>query len=470
MEEQHNKTSRISLPLDPSRWAQEQWGKTDLGDARRTKRAVKLGAMIAKDSAASLPKQMQGWGDLKAAYRLLNEEDVTHTAVCTPHWQQTRRLAEQEHGQHVLFIQDTTTLDFSSQRSIEGLGYTGEHGYGAEMHSCLATIPSTNTPRILGIARQTLWSRPTLGLTKDTKAERNKRRTEADVWAETLEAIGPAPKDVAWVSIGDRGSDVFSYVRRARALFWHCLLRVTQNRRIMTASGDRHHGKIWIRAQAAMAEKIVTLRGREGTHKREVTLSVVWEAVELLPPCNRGKQEREGPGIPGWMIRCWNDDEALEWILFSTVPILKEADALMQIGWYEQRWLIEEYHKCLKTGCNAEARQLTRADALFALFGFLGITAVRLLQLRSLARMTPDVLAKDHLDHELLELMAHASRHNPETLTVKQFWYSVAKLGGFLGRRHDGEPGWQTIWKGWQQLSLISMGAEWMRERYERCG
>jgi hypothetical protein len=40
------------------------------------------------------------------------------------------------------------------------------------------------------------------------------------------------------------------------------------------------------------------------------------------------------------------------------------------------------------------------------------------------------------------------------TLTVDpqtpayEFWREVAKLGGFLARRRDGEPGWQTLWRG----------------------
>jgi len=92
---------------DPVQWAEAQWGNAELGDRRRTRRAVRLGAAIAAQSAASLPKQTQRWSDLKAAYRLLNEEDVTHTKLSMPHWQATRTQAEMMRRRVVLFVQDT---------------------------------------------------------------------------------------------------------------------------------------------------------------------------------------------------------------------------------------------------------------------------------------------------------------------------------------------------------------------------
>lgn len=65
---------------DLEKWASQQWGQAQLGDVRRNQRAVKIGQAIANNPDASLPEQMGSWGELKAAYRLLNEEDVTHKA------------------------------------------------------------------------------------------------------------------------------------------------------------------------------------------------------------------------------------------------------------------------------------------------------------------------------------------------------------------------------------------------------
>jgi hypothetical protein len=71
----------LSSLSDPLRWAQQQWSATALGDARRTRRAVQLGAALASRPDDSLPEQTGSWGAVKAAYRLLNEPEVTYTAL-----------------------------------------------------------------------------------------------------------------------------------------------------------------------------------------------------------------------------------------------------------------------------------------------------------------------------------------------------------------------------------------------------
>lgn len=79
----------LSSFSDPVCWAQQQWSTAALGDVRRTRRAVQLGAALAACPEANLPQQTGSWGELKAAYRLLHEPDVTHTALSEPHWQAT---------------------------------------------------------------------------------------------------------------------------------------------------------------------------------------------------------------------------------------------------------------------------------------------------------------------------------------------------------------------------------------------
>jgi hypothetical protein len=456
---------------DPVQWAEAQWGDTELGDRRRTSRAVRLGAAIAAQSAASLPKQTQQWGELKAAYRLLNQEDVTFVSLSKPHWQITRRHAEGMQGAVVLFVQDTTELDFTSHPGLTGAGYTGSDGtgHGFVLHSCLAVLPEEHNPEILGIAHQTVWTRDAIYRRSETKITRQKRRSEADIWAETVEAIGHAPDGATWVSVGDRGSDVFSYVRRTRDAGWHCLLRVTQDRRTITEQGMPRRLKQDIRSRPAQTTKEVTLRGRDGKPTRSVMLHVAWMSLTLQPPANR-PEKHELPQ-PGWCIRCWNDNEQMEWILFSTLPVEHAHDALERISWYEHRWLIEEYHKCLKTGCAIEKRQLTTSGGLLALLGFLALTAVRLLQLRGLARTNPEGPAHEAgVEPLFLRLIAARLNRDPATLTIAQFWRGVAMLGGFIGRKSDGDPGWQTLWDGWRRLQDMEWGAHWMESQQQKCG
>lgn len=453
---------------NPPQWAAQQWQQANLGDARRNARAIRLGAALAAEPEASLPAQTNCWSELKAAYRLLNEPDITHRALSEPHWQATRTQAALSGPSVVLFIQDTSELDFTHHAQTQGLGHIGDtNGRGFLLHSTLAVCPTGDHPEILGLAAQQVWTRQHVHKGKETRTQRRARRSECDVWAETIEAIGAPPAAETaptWVSVGDRGSDVFSYLRRARVQGWHCLVRLCQDRNIQTPTGEPAKLKSWARSLIPQARKQIQLRGRDGLPKRRIDLQVAWEELRICAP-RLGPERQEAP-IDGWCLRCWENPEhtpagakSLEWILLSTLPVTTAESALEQLDWYACRWVIEEYHKCLKTGCAIEQRQLKTAQGLLAVLGFLAIVAVRLLQLRALSRSAPEQPAATVVPPLLLKvLVARLDLPTPE-LSLRQFWRAVAHLGGFIGRKSDGDPGWQTLWRGWRRLQDLCWGA-----------
>ena len=149
----------------------------------------------------------------------------------------------------------------------------------------------------------------------------------------------------------------------------------------------------------------------------------------------------------------------LEWILFTTVPVTDVESVRLVVDWYTHRWVIEEYHKCLKSGCGLEKRQLTTASGLKRLLGFLALVAVRLLQLHHLSRNHPQRLASTVVPTQMLKVLVALFGLPDAQLTMLEFWRAVASLGGFIGRQSDGEPGWQTLWRGWQRLQDICWGA-----------
>jgi hypothetical protein len=438
---------------DVAAWAQAQWGQAALGDTRRQARAVRLGAAMATLPAGSLPKQTQGWGDLKAAYRLLNEPEVTHAALSTPHWEQTRSAAAG--AAPVLFIQDTTEVDFSAHKQTSGLGPIGNGGgRGFEVQSCLAVRPTMPAPTVLGLAYQRPWVRGAPHRGRETRRQRWQRDRESAIWGQTLAAIGTPPPGATWVSVSDRGSDGYGYVRQARDLGWHCVLRLCHDRLVPARDGQSAHLRRWARALPAQAEQALVLRTRPGQPRRTVRLRLAWAPLALGPACKG--PERQGTPVAGWCLRCWGEE--LEWLLFSTLPIPDAATAQRYAQWYGLRSLIEEYHKCLKTGCRLEARQLTTGHGLLALLGLLGIVAVRLLHLRMLSRQTPDQPAAAVVPDVLLTVLSAQLRLPRQTLTLHQFYRGVARMGGFLGRASDGDPGWQTLWLGWQRLQDLTTG------------
>jgi hypothetical protein len=442
------------------KWSEDQWLYSNLGDKRRNTRAVKLGINLMTNPKASLSKQTHSWGDLKAAYRLFKEKDITYEKLQTPHRKNTIKEASSVNDKNVvLFIQDTSEIDYSSLKETKNLGSIGDNrGKGYMLHSCLSVIPYNN-PEILGIAMQTAWTRnEKIYSGNETRIQRRKRKTEGDIWKTTIENIGLAPsleKSPYWVSVGDRGNDIFDFFLASKSLNWHYLVRLCQNRKIEIK--ENKYLKCFIREQSSKTTKTIEMRGRNGKPKRIIETKVTWDQVTILPP--KIDKHKKLSSVKGWVIRVWNDEENLEWILFSSLPIEDNESALEKIDWYSKRWLIEEYHKCLKTGCNIEKSQLKTFESLLSLLGFLAIIALRLLQIRTLSRLPNKYLAKDKVPQLMLKILCRKFNLSVEKLTIKDFWIKLARLGGFLGRKSDGDPGWQTLWTGWIQLQTMTDGA-----------
>lgn len=436
-------------------WARQQWQGVELGDKRRNARAVKTGTQMAAHPAASIPQQFPNWPDLKATYRLLHAPGVTHETLSRPHWLAVRQAAETSHGP-VLFIKDDSSLDFS-QRQATGLGRISNISQGLILHSCLAVVPGT-PPQILGLAHQKVWARtgpPHKG--RETMAEQYHRKgKETENWFGCLEQIGTVPHGACWVSVSDRGSDIFDYLRRATEQGWQCLYRMAHNRKIVKEDGDYGRLRDWLQTVPPAAEETLELRTRGDRAARQVVLSLAWGHTRIAPTTVSYQERRHAP-VDVWVLHAYEDappagEPPVEWWLLSTLPIENAQQAHERMQWYRQRWLIEEYHKALKTGCGIEASQLKEGQAIMGLLGFLSIIAVRLLQLRDWARNEPEMLASRVVDHQLLTFLCQLRKKDAVQMTVYQFWREVAKLGGFIGRKSDGEPGWQTLWRGWNYL------------------
>ena len=133
-----------------------------------------------------------------------------------PHLAQCR--AEAARHPIVLMVHDDTTLDFSTHRRLQGAGRVGDdRGTGFLAHSCLAVLPSGET---LGLVHQTIWARLPKGVTRQTR--------ESGVWAETVKTIGPPPAGSLFVSVGDRGADVFEHLESVRDTGWDAVVRAAQ--------------------------------------------------------------------------------------------------------------------------------------------------------------------------------------------------------------------------------------------------
>jgi Transposase DNA-binding/Transposase Tn5 dimerisation domain len=444
--------------LDPQRWAKITFGSARLKDIRRTKRAVITATQMARDASASLPHQMQTWKDVKALYRLLDETDVTFEALIEPHSQQTRAAVEAESV--VLLVQDTTEIDLSHRTKIAGIGQIGNaKGRGMLLQTVLAVVPQTRA--ILGCPAQKPFVRMPAPQKEQRYQRRHREQRETDVWMEMVEQIGSLNSTSMIVHVGDRGADMFPFFRACLGTQPHFVVRAAQNRRIAPQEQEIGHLLDQVRAWPSQGDHPFVVPASHGRIGRETKLSISFGQASILPPWNDPRGSKES--LPLWVVRVWEwegpeGEEPLEWILLTSVPVNNHEQAWQCVDWYRCRWIVEDYHQCLKTGCRIEERQVQSLDRLKRLLGLLSPVAVRLLQLRAFSQETPDRPASQVLEAEVVAIIATRTAHPSSALTIKAFWTEVARMGGYLARSGDGPPGWKTLWKGWLQLQTLLEG------------
>jgi len=443
-------------------WAKQQFGEVALGDRRRNQRAQKMAAQMAREPLGSLPKQMKSWEAQKSAYRFLDNDAVSHKMLSEPHWKRTREESRQT-GSVILMVQDFTELNYENHPATEGLGpLTNPFMQGLWVHNTLAILPQER--RVLGLAYQQVWSREKrIYKGYESKAARRKRANRQSLrWVQAVEAVGKPPDQVKWVHVADRESDAFELFETILKTGADFCIRLVQERRLVEWTPEQPVYLLKkVRGLPEMGHRTLDIPASPGQVARQARLAVSWQSVTLRKPRNTPGEERY---VTAWVVRTWEKDpppdiDPIEWILITSVPIQSLSDALERIEWYTCRWIVEEYHRCLKSGCNIEKSQLRHAERLQRLLAFLSILAVRLLQLRDLSRSTPHLLAIQHVDPLLVQIIALRSNKSPNNLSLGLFWMEVAKLGGFPARKSDGYPGWLRLWRGWLQLLDIAEGA-----------
>jgi Transposase DNA-binding/Transposase Tn5 dimerisation domain len=449
--------SRLIMP--PRAWATSNFGACVLGDERRTRRLIGMATAMMRTPNVSLPKQLHSPKALKAAYRLLGDDAIAPAAISQGHWEQTRQAMGRQ--PLVLLIQDTTVADFTAHPQTQGLGPIGDgRGRGFLLQSVLAVVPD---PReVLGLAYHEPFLRQPAPA-HDNSSRRKRRARESDVWWRAARVVGPPPPGCQWVHVGDRGSDLYEFLAECRTQRCEFLVRVAQDRRVTTPDETQSYLLTFAAGlPTADTQRLVHLSARHGQQARDARLLLSYSPVTLQPPV---QGPRRGAPLAAWVIRVWEPDppagvEAVEWVLLTSVPTTTREAAWERVDWYRCRWLIEEYHQCLKTGCRLEQRQLQDYAGLTRGLAVLAPIAVRLLQLRELARRCPERLATATLPRELVVLVATLAELPLETLTVGRFWRAVAGYGGYLGRKGDGPPGWQTLWHGWLYIQTLLEGAQ----------
>ena len=437
---------------------------------------IKLAVQVAARPDGSTPDQTETWGDLKAAYRLFDADDVSFQGIIEPHCRHTREDCRP--GDVKLILNDTTELDYTSQRQTLGLGQIGDGGgRGFFVHSGL--MVDATTGRTDGMAGQEIFHRPLRG--KKKKGAKNTRRRSANresaVWGRLIDRIGPPPPGVTWIHVCDRGADDYEVFLRAVHNGCGFVIRAAQRRRkVQTLDGRTLPLAQFLDELPTHGEREVAVKATFKQPARSARVALRFSEVLLPVPSVITPWIREHRPSEPLRVRVVElreiappkNCQPVRWILYTTEPVGDIAAANRIIGFYEQRPTIEDYHKCYKTGCRVEARQYETSERLERVAGLLSVVAVRLLQMRTAARENPDAPAEEVAPKAWIDML-HAVRKIPASrkLTIREFVRQLAGLGGHLLRKCDGEPGWITIWRGYEKLQLLLRGAQAM---HKRCG
>lgn len=468
-------------------FGETHFGKAELGDKRRTKRLVLVADALVRYPGGTLPEKLKAAGELDALYHLMKQATVTHQTVLAPHLALTRERISQRSGV-TLVIHDTTELDFSSRRTLKNLGQIGNGSHrGYLCHNSLAVDPATR--EVLGLTNQILHRRATVSKSETAAERRQRANRESLLWLSGVKNL-PASKDL--IDVCDRGADSFEFLEHELRSGRRFVIRSGQDRAIYPGPDAKQHTMLYAYARTLppIAETthhlptrtlVKRLKRKGPTHEvrreqREALLNVSAAYIDLRPPKRKhGNHGSERLGV--WLIRVWEPNppagqEPLEWFLFTNQVIESPDDAVEVAGWYECRWIVEEYHKAKKTGCRIENPQFHSEERLEPMIALLSVVALSLLNLRELSRQADAKQrpATDVISAEYVE-MPSAWRHKctKPNWSIYEFCYALARLGGHLNRKCDGLPGWLTLWRGWHQLQAMLDGARALKKLDKRC-
>jgi hypothetical protein len=356
-------------------WAQEQFEGARLGDVRRVRRATCIAERLLESPGSSLPALFDRRYDVKAAYALFAHRQATPDALQEGHRSQLRPVLAS--GRTILLAEDTTTFSWTGNAPRSGLGSIarGEEGQqGFHVHSALAIewvqerAPAEGQSRpallVLGLADQQYFPRSegkTRRAEADSKAAKARPR-ESEVWSYTTLRLGEAPAGVRWIRVCDREADIYEFLLLCQEWGHGFLVRATQDRTLEWEAAQSRSRRLFAHLRSLPAEGgfCLELRARPQHPAREAVLSVAFGEVTLRSPQRPGKSPGGLPGVRCTAVRVWEADPPaqkvpLEWMLLCDQPVRSAAEAVACARQYSGRWLIEEYHKVLKSGLGRNA-------------------------------------------------------------------------------------------------------------------
>jgi hypothetical protein len=441
------------------KWAACELAQIDLGDGRRNKRLIRIVEDLSAQPDSSVAQASGSVAATKAAYNLWKSPYIQADDIRASHRASTiERIKKNE---IVLAIQDTTNIDLTSHPATTGVGYLDHRkSSGLKVHSTLA-VSSNGVP--LGIIEQQVWAREpeNLGIAKKRR-QRETKQKESQRWLEGLENTqNLIPPSIKVITIGDSEADIFDLFSLKRRENSHLLIRGTHNRKVDHCAKYLH---LAIRQIQPSGTLTVEVKRSPEHSARLAKLTIRFASFDIQVPSHHiGRLQLKPVRLQVILVTEENPPPATNpiiWLLITSLEINSLEDAAKCVQWYSSRWLIERYHYTLKSGCGIEKLQLSTARRLNMALATYTIVAWRLLWLTYQARVNPDLPCDAVLELNEWQSLCATIHNNPippeKPPSLHDAVRMIATLGGFLGRKSDGEPGVKTIWRGLRRLHDIA--------------
>jgi IS4 transposase len=442
----------------------------DLGDKRLNRRTRRLLEKLGRNPSASIPAACGAWKEVKAAYRLLDNEKVDGQKILEPHYGCTGERMQRESV--ILCIQDTTELDYTGKNDIKGLGPLNyETRKGLYLHPTLAVTPD----RIcLGILDAWEYTREPGSLGKGKTASRSIEEKESLRWLEGYQRVCDRQKEMPGtqlIYVADREGDMYDIFFERESLLqqgvlaadWLIRFRADRN----TVDGQKLTEVV--EKATVIGHVEFDLPADKGRKKRRVTQSLRVVRVEINPPKRTGKKF-SAVEITALLASEDNPpagEEPLEWLLLSSVVVETAEQAEQMLQWYLARWQVEIFFRILKSGCKVEELQLESEERIEAALSLYMIIAWRILFLVMLGRECPELPCNVVFDDDEWKAACIVSRKKivqEQPPTLNEMIRIIAGFGGFIGRKGDGFPGPQTLWIGLQRVQDFALAIQSQKE------
>lgn len=456
----------------PKDWAEHEFGKAELPDERLRKRLLTVARDLYARPQAQIPEACRSRAKTKATYRFFDHPETAMDILLKPHYEATqRRIVEH---QVVLAVQDTTSLNYTAHAATQDLGPISTQVDGAMgllLHNTMA-FSLEGTP--LGLLDVHCWARDAQQFGKHhQRKQRPIEEKESFKWLKSFQQVAETQRqcpNTKLVSVGDREADIYELFELAAKEPGGPQLLVRAEHDRLLADGQGH---VWpmVAARPLAATQDIRVPRRGAQPARMAHLEVRFATVQMKPPQRQAQLPSlrmnavlaEEPEPPAGI-------KPLRWMLLTTCEVQDADSAIGKIDWYRLRWGIEVYHRTLKSGCKIEQRQLGSAERIETCLAIDMVVAWRIFHLAKLGREVPNIPCTVFFEeHEWKALHTHITKTSvppDQPPTLRDAMRMVATLGGFLGRKSDGEPGATTLWRGLQYLDGIADMWRYMAIRY----